>query len=78
MPEQIDDNYDFSPYPWSQLFNGRTWRCQPGSDFMVKPETFRTSARAAARERGTAIDIKIEEDGCVVLRARGKPTMQVV
>lgn len=78
MPEQIDDSYDFAPYPWSQLLNGQTWRCRPDIDFKVKPETFRAYVKAAARERGYAVDVKVEADGSVVLRSRGKPSVAVV
>jgi len=70
MPEQIDGSYDFTPYPWSTLFDGKTWRCQPGTDFAVKSETFRSYAKEAARERGLALEAKVEENGAVVLRAR--------
>lgn len=78
MPEQINGDYDFSPYPWSQLLNGQTWRCRPDADFKVKPETFAAYVRAAARDRGLAVDVKVERDGSVVLRSRAKPAVSVV
>lgn len=70
MPEQIESGYDFTAYPWTTLFDGKVWKCIQGTDFKVRPETFRTYARAAARERGLVLDDKVEADGSVVLRAR--------
>ncbi len=79
MPEQIDDNYDFSRYGplLSQVLDGRTWCCRPEADFRCKPATLAAYVRAGARQRNLMVEVKVEDDGAVVLRAQPKPALAV-
>jgi uncharacterized protein YwgA len=70
MATTIEGDYDFDKYPWSQWLDGQTWRLSNGDDFRVKPTTLVGYAKKAAKERGLALDSKIESETTVVLRAR--------
>ena len=78
MAEQINDGYDFSPYPWSVWLNGKTWRMSPHTDFAVKPTTFAAYAKSEGKARSLLVDTKIEDDGCVVIRARSQPALKAI
>ena len=82
MPKEIS-GYNFGPYDWDVLFDGRIWRCEEGVDFgrvgidsRTHAEIFKDKARAEARRRDLLLDIKVEYHdkyaGSVVLRARRK------
>lgn len=77
MAEVIDDSYDFDPYPWSTWLDGQVWRCKRGEDFKVRTDTFKDYAKRAARDRGHALDVKVEGDEAVVLRAKMAPPRRV-
>lgn len=79
MPELVDGPYPF--YLWDQILDGRTWRCTKPKDFTVRAKSFVSYARREARNRGLVVDIKIEDESNVVLRARRgdvQPSVQVV
>ncbi len=76
MPEEIFDEYRFAvdgyKYQYELLFNGKTWRCRPGVDFIVGRESFLAQIRKIARRRGLDIRTAREKDGCVVIRTSAK------
>jgi hypothetical protein len=79
MPERVDAPYPF--YVWDQVLDGTTWRCTRPADFRVQASTFAAYARKEARNRGLVVDIKIESEDAVVVRARKggvQPGIQVV
>ena len=83
MPKEIS-GYNFSPYDWDLLLDGRIWRCEQGIDFgrqgidvRCRPRNFVAKVRAEARKRDLLSDIKVDHaDGSVVLRARRKPSQE--
>ena len=79
MPKEIS-GYNFGPYDWDLLFDGRIWRCEAGVDFGRKgidarcgPRNFAAKYRREARRRDLLPQIKIDySDGSVVVRAQRK------
>lgn len=63
------DTYDFSPYPFSEWFDGNIWRLQTDVDFKVKATTMASYLRKEARERHVSIEVKVETSGDVVMQS---------
>jgi hypothetical protein len=50
-------------YPWSGpdgWLNGKVWVLEEGSDFYVKPDSFRMTAKSAAKSRGGSLKTAVK------------------
>ncbi|MBO0865143.1 MAG: hypothetical protein J2P16_08745 [Mycobacterium sp.] len=63
------DSYDFSPYPYSEWFDGNIWRLKGGADFKVKASTMAAYIRKEARDRHVSVEVKAEPNGDVVMKS---------
>lgn len=70
------DSYDFSPYPYSEWFDGSIWRLVGGVDFKVKASTMASYIRKEARDRHVSVEVKAEPGGDVVMQS-GRPVRSI-
>ena len=78
MPERIDAPYPF--YLWDQILDGNIYRCRRPADFATTAKTFVSYCRREALARNLVVDLKIEDEDSVVVRARKgdvQPRVQV-
>ncbi len=52
-----------SRYPWDELLDGDAWELVSGEDFVSKPATLVTNARAQAKRRGGNVRTRLLQNG---------------
>lgn len=55
-------------YDWDTLLNGKIWRLEVGEDLDVKPESFRMTAKAAAKTRGGILKTAKDGDKAMIIQ----------
>jgi hypothetical protein len=56
-----------SKYPWADWLNTKPWELEAGTDFSVELESFRMTAKAAAKSRnGTLKAAKLDDKRLVI------------
>lgn len=50
-------------YPWDEWFDGQTRLLEPGVDFHVRPDAFRSGAYARAKVAGLKVTVLLRSEG---------------
>lgn len=55
LPEAVEFRGRPEEYPWDAWLNGQIWQLQPRIDFYPKPDSFRSTIKAAADRRALRV-----------------------
>lgn len=55
-------------YDWNSWLDGKVWLLEAGTDFDVSPESFRMTAKSAAKSRGGSLKVAKMGEKSLVLQ----------